>query len=368
MCAAAVATVLVVGTIGGVAWAGARDADVASAIRPAKKPPTTRSATTVPRVLAPGIPAPTPARAQVQVPWGSFTAPVALGYSRVWAGTEGGVAVVDPGSLQTLATVPTDLPALAIATSPDGVWILSGSNGYARVPDESDLPPYHLTRVDPVTLVARFETDLSDLGFHSSARSNRKVRLAASPGVAWVTFRSVLARVDASTDVVTTMPTSGYAIAHIAADAGGLWIATGGDAVIRLDLAGNEVRTIPLERGFMWSIASSGDAVWLVDVLPYTYAQNGVALGLVRIDAETFAVTSSVADVIAVVAGDGQVWVKAAHDAVVGQVDTRTGSIFRSVDVAIYGNTSSDGYTSPPFAIGDGSIWSASTSLQRTTP
>ena len=144
--AAVVTVVLVAGTVGVVEWTGGH----ATERTPAIEAPATRPPTTVSRDLALGIPAPTRAREQVQVPWGApFGEPLALGYGRVWVGNEGGAAILDPASMKTIATVAIELPVLSIASSPDGVWILSGSNGYPRLADESDLPPYHLTRIDP---------------------------------------------------------------------------------------------------------------------------------------------------------------------------------------------------------------------------
>ena len=118
--AAALVAVVVVGEIGGVAAA--------------KKAPPTRPTTTAPRQVALGIPAPTPPRQQVQVPWGSPSRePLALGFGRVWVGSDGGVAVLDPVSMKQIAGVEIGLPVLSIASSPDGVWILSGGNGYPRL-------------------------------------------------------------------------------------------------------------------------------------------------------------------------------------------------------------------------------------------
>ena len=139
--------------------------------------------------------------------------------------------------------------------------------------------------------------------------------------------------------------------------------------VVHVDRDSNETEVVAdLQNSYPWSIASSGDAVWVVAVYSDPAANPRAPLHLVRIDTSTFAVTSTAADVLAVVAEDGEVWVKAANDAVVGQVDPQTGVILRSVEIAVSGTSSSDGYTSPPFAIGDGQIWSATGSIERTTP
>jgi hypothetical protein len=214
------------------------------------------------------------------------------------------------------------------------------------------------------------------VGVSSSARANRKIRLAASAGVAWVSYGQTLTRIDAPTGAVTTTKLPWF-VGHVAADASGLWmLTTGGDTpesastrVVHVDRESNETGIVAdLQNSYPWSIASSGDAVWVVAVYSDPAADPRAPLHLVRIDTSTFAVTATAADVIAVVAGDGQVWVKAASDAVVGQVDPQTGVVFRSVEIGVSGNTSSDGYTSPPFAIGDGQIWSTPGVIQRTMP
>jgi len=114
----------------------------------------------------------------------------------------------------------------------------------------------------------------------------------------------------------------------------------------------------------------------LVEIYPEPDTHSTV-MHLVRIDAASFTITASRVPAIAVVAGDGQVWVQAfsstngQEDArcVVGQVDPATGRLSRTAYVTLGSlpGSSGDGYNNPPFAVADGRIWSASDGLQRTT-
>ena len=137
-----------------------------------------------------------------------------------------------------------------------------------------------------------------------------------------------------------------------------------------VDRTTNETKSIAgVPDGYPWSIASSGDAAWLVEAHADPAARDGAALHLVRIDAATLSVTDTRVDAIAVVAGDGEVWVQVWQAATVGKVDPATGTVVRSVDISTSGSPdTSDGYTSPPFAVAGGQLWSAFLNVQRTTP
>jgi hypothetical protein len=380
--AAVVTVVLVAGTVGVVEWMGGHATERTPAIEaPATRPSLTQPSLLQPAITQPsatdaGIPFVTPPSSQVTVPTDRDRAPIAVGNGRVWIGTHGGIAAVDPVSLRSIGTVAIDLPTLVIATSPGAVWVLSGSDRGSTAGDDSDQPWYHLTRIDPVTLDVVFEADLP---FHSSVRASRLVRLVSSPGVAWVSFRTTIVRIDAATNSVTTMETPGFWIGDIAADDMGLWMTTNGAAsasgvessgVVRLDRTTGEMQAVPgIPNGYRWSIASSGDAAWLIEYVAPGTADETEGGHLVRIDAATLAVTATRMTAIAVVTGGGEVWVQVTEAATVGKVDPATGAVLRSVDISTSGFPgTSDGYTSPPFAIADGQLWSAFRGLQRTTP
>jgi hypothetical protein len=325
---------------------------------------------TVPDAVAP--------EAQAQIAWAPATAPVAVAGGSVWAGTTGGVAAIDPTSMRVEATVPTALTAIAIAPSPDGVWVLTSGNGYPRTPDESDLPPYHLIRIDPSTFAVVWEADLGDLRFASSARGNRRVRLAASAGVGWVTGGDVVLRVDVATGSVTPLDLGLSGVAHVAGDAAGLWaIARPGDAsstaLVHVDATDGHLDTV-LDVGpdvYPWSLATTGDAVWYVVVDPAIATSDRVPYRLTRYDVASGEVSASRAFGIAVVAGDGEVWetVGSPGSGKVGRVDPDTGAVVHVLDLGIPGPGSSDGYVSPPFAVADGYLWSVANGLLlRTTP
>ena len=147
------------------------------------------------------------------------------------------------------------------------------------------------------------------------------------------------------------------------------------DEPVHIDAATNKATPIPgLPAGFYWSIATTGDAAWTVAAV-----DSGSTLQLTRIDAVTHALTTSRIHGIALVAGDGQLWVQVIpptggsslnYHSLIGQIDTATGQISRTVMISIGEEPGSagNGYANPPFAVANGQIWSAYNGLQRTTP
>ena len=348
--------------------------------------PTTSPATTGHSALplGEGIPAPTAPAEQVRVSLPQSPTPMAVAGDTVWVGTPSGIAAFDASTMEKHGDVNLPLSTAVLAVSADGVWVLSGSDELWDGPlAENPLPLYHLARVDPATLRVAFETDLP---VHSDGRINRKIRMAASPGAVWVAFRDEVIRVDAATDAVDPIDLDGHLVGNIAADGTGLWVATAGGItaktaegqVLRIDGSTREVRATPdiNPDGFMWSIAATDDAAWLVQVYLEPNSHEAT-LHLVRIDPNTLATKAFRVPAIAVVTGDDQVWVQA-YDryhgpadttGIVGQVDPETGKITRTVDIAIGGipGSSDNGYNNPPFAVEGGRIWSTYDGLERTT-
>lgn len=361
-----------------VATRDERDPRPQVATRPA--PPTTTA-----REIVPGVPRPEPPRDQRRVAGSGPTAPpavaqapLAVGDGTAWVADASGVAAVDVETMERLGAVPLVLPVVAIATSTDGVWVLSGSNretsGGER-PD--DLDPYHLTRIDPASRAVALDVDLP---FPSSRRGHRNVRLAASPGVGWVTFGETLLRIDPATGSLSATDLPGHA-AHIAADGRGVWIVLQGDndpgrpplELVRIDRDADALESVALPGGWAWSVASTGDHVWVVEAYADEEDGGDPRLHLLRIDALTLELEGFAAPVIAVVAGDGDVWAQVVAEdgmatGLLGEVDPVTGKIVRTVAVDVGSVPTSFGYVSPPFAVTDGSIWSASDGLEHTTP
>jgi hypothetical protein len=331
----------------------------------------TNPATTTPRATTTSVPN-RPTRSQVSVPLGLPNTQVAYGSGRVWVGGAG-VEVFDPRTLRRVGRVPIALPVVEIATTDDAVWVLSGRD-YDLDPAKN--PPYRLTRIDPTTLRATFATNLP---FAVGYRSLENLRMVAVPGTTWVVLGATVLRFDARTNAVTTIDLAGSVAGSIAADSTGFWTVSNGfngkrrelGPVIHVDARTNavtSVRGMPI--GFYWSVATIDGNVWIV-----ASAGSPAGLRLFRIDEATEHITSSPTSAITLVTGDGQLWAQFLDPSPrnlggdhVGQIDLSTGRTIRRVKIAIgqEPGSSGDGYTAPPFAVADGSIWSAYNGLQRT--
>jgi hypothetical protein len=124
--------------------------------------------------------------------------------------------------------------------------------------------------------------------------------------------------------------------------------------------------------GFYWSVATTNNAAWILA------ATGTTGIQLIRVDAATHAVTLKRLPGIALVTGDGELWVQVIdpsghslnYNDLVGRIDLASGNITRTVRISIgeVPGSSGDGYATPPFAIANGHIWSGYSGLQRTTP
>jgi len=385
--AVAAAVVVVVAAIGAAAVVRHDDASRAHPVAPSSTSSTSSTTapagttTTRPREAGP-VPSPVGAE-RTHVPLDRQNAPLAIGADKVWVGTASGVTAFDPVTLRTVGHVDTAQPVLELASSSDGIWLISGCTDNFGV---SATPPLRLELIDPETLHVDFSTVLAVGGGGNRASGYcryENLRLAAAPGAAWVAFGTSVIRADARTGAVTPISLSGLYAENIAADATGLWVecsgtdpTTGHDLeLVHIDAATNKATPIPgLPAGFYWSIATTGDAAWTVAAV-----DSGSTLQLTRIDAVTHALTTSRIHGIALVAGDGQLWVQVIpptggsslnYHSLIGQIDTATGQISRTVMISIGEEPGSagNGYANPPFAVANGQIWSAYNGLQRTTP
>jgi hypothetical protein len=364
------ALTVAIALVGGVAvWRALApdDARAPSIVGTPTRPPVKQAAP-----LLPGVPQPSEPADQARVGLDRGGAPMAVRGDAVWVASTSGVDRYDPETLQRIATVPTDVPVVNLAASSDGVWAVTGDD---IAGDRGAGTPYTLLRIDPDSERIVFSEVLPFVD--DGRRSSSHLRLVAGRGVAWVSFGTSLLRVDPASGQVTPISLQGQYAGNIAADRDGLWVANGGSTVLHVDGQTNEITTIDgIPSGFMWSIAATDDAAWLVEA--YADGNREPVLHLVRIDAATHALTPFVVPGIAVVTGDDQIWVqlyKASSDGaddlheLVGQVDPMTGRIVRTMHIFLGGvpGSSGDGYPFPPFAVADGRLWSAYSGLQRTT-
>jgi hypothetical protein len=338
-------------------------------------PTPTNQSTTTTRQTPALIPTPLPTAEQIQVPLDHPNAPIAVGNGRVWVGTTTGVDAFDPRTLRRLGSVPTAQPVLEMVSTTDGLWIVTGRDDSL---DEQKNAAYRLELVEPSTRRVKFSTELPFVpGYHSSWH----LRLAATPGTAWVSLRDMVLRIDASNDAVTSVSLSGRGSGNIAADETGLWITSGSSyasnvtivPLLHIDATTNAVEVISeLPLGFYWSVATTDNAAWIVA------ATGATGMQLIRVDAGTHAVTLKPLPGIALVTGEGELWVQVIdpsghslnYNDLVGRIDLATGNITRTVRISIgeVPGSSGDGYATPPFAIANGHIWSTYNGLQRTTP
>jgi hypothetical protein len=340
----------------------------------------TRPPATQPNPTAAVVPAPSDPAGIIGVALDRGRAPRAVAGGAVWVAGWSGVEVYDAKTLQPIATVPTDAPVVTMAASSDAVWLVTGDDNAG---DQGEGAPYTLLRIDAASERVVFSDVLPFVD--NGHRSTWNLRLAADAGLAWVTFGDTVVKVDASTGDVTPISLQGGHVGNTAADRDGLWVSIDGGTtpqsvafgVRHVDGRTNEITAVDgIPNGFMWSIAATDDAAWLVEA--FGDSHGGPGLHLVRIDAATHALSSFVMPAIAVVAGDDQVWVELYRSSadgrnemsgLVGQVDPTTGKIVRTMHMVLgeMPGSASSGYTFPPFAVAGGQLWSAYSGLQRTT-
>ena len=330
--------------------------------------PTASPSTTTPTASLAPIPAPEKPREQIQVALDRASAPLAVGNGRIWVGGTSGVEAFDPLTLHRVGTVATVLPVLELASSSNGLWVLSGRDFNL---DPQRNPHYRLERVDPSTLKVQLSTDLPfAVGYHSSWH----IRLAATSETVWVALGSSVLRIDARNSVAIQVGPTGQSVGDIAADSSGLWIIADNAPLLQhIDTATNTVTTIRgLPDGFYWSIAATTDAAWLI-----ASVDAGPGLRLIKVDAASHAIATYRIPGVALVADNGQLWVQVIDphghslnfDNLVAQIDTRNGRLLRTVKISIgeEPGCSGNGYASPPFVVTGDKIWSAYKGLQRTT-
>jgi hypothetical protein len=370
--ALAVIVVLVSGLVGWRVLVSDDSRPPAVTSKPARPPATT--ATTDPTSVLGGLPAPSIPADQARVALDRLDAPMAVADGKVWVANASGVDAFDPTMLQRIATIPTEVPVVTMAANGTDLWIVTGDDNAG---DRGAGAPYTMLRVDTASerVVWTDVLPFTDNGH----RSTWNIRLAAGPGLAWVTFSDSVLKVDAATGDVTPISLQGKSVGNTAASRDGLWISSNGGmtaataafGVLYIDARTNEITPIEVASpGFMWSIGATDDAAWLLQCA----GADRNCMRLVRIDATTHALNSFAVPGMAVVTGDNQIWVQLGDfsgngGGLVGVFDPTTGKITQTLSVFLGSQpgSSSDGYTYPPFAIANGQVWSAYSGLQRTT-
>jgi hypothetical protein len=370
--ALAVIVVLVAGLVGWRVLVSDDNRPPGITSKPARPPATTP--TTNPTSALSGIPAPSVPADQARVALDRLNAPMAVTDGKVWVANASGVDTFGPTTLRRIATIPTDVPVVTMAANGNDLWIVTGDDDSG---DRGVSGPYTLLRID-ATSERVVWSDVLPFVDHGH-RSSWNLRLAAGPGLAWVTFNDSVLKVDAATGDVTPISLQGKSVGNTAASRDGLWISSNGGmtpatatfGVLYIDARTNVITPVEVApRGFMWSIGATDDAAWLLQC----DGADHNCMQLVRIDATTHALNSFAVPGMAVVTGDGQIWVQLGDfsggaGGLVGAFDPSTGKITQTLSVFLGGSpgSSSDGYTYPPFAVANGQVWSAYSGLQRTT-
>jgi hypothetical protein len=336
--------------------------------------PSAATTTASPTGALSGIPAPSIPADQARVALDRLDPPMVLADGKTWVANASGVDVFDPTTLQRIATIPTAAPVVTMAANGTDVWMITGDDLSG---DRGVGEPYRLSRVDTRSQHVVWTDALPFVD--NGHRSTWHLRLAAGPGLAWVTFSDSVLKVDAATGDVTPISLQGKSVGNTAASRDGLWISSNGGltqataafGVLYIDARTNEITPVAVPSAdFMWSIAATDDAAWLLQCS----GDSHDCMQLVRIDAATRALSSFAVPGMAVVTGDDQIWVQlgdfsGSGGGLVGAFDPTVGKITQTLSVFLGSppGSSSDGYTFPPFAVADGQVWSAYSGLQRTT-
>lgn len=339
----AVSVLSVTLVVGGIAWWVATNTGAGTAAGPTTAVPTTADAGV-------GV-------ATETISVGAGPVGVAVGEGAVWVanGGDGTVSRIDPGGGDVTDTIPVGAGPVGVAAGEGAVWVTNGD-------DDT------VSRIDPLS---RAVTDTID------GVGTTPTGVAIGEGAVWVVANSsdgqaAVSQIDpVSRAVVDTIEVS-IAPAEIAVGDGSVWVASYLDfAVLRIDpTSGAVADTIDIgvspgtvgREGF--GVAVGVRSVWVTSGIGRP-ARGGGSVS--RIDSASGQVVD-VIDVddlpIAVVVGEGAVWVVNSFDAVLGgggvgatpevgtgtvsRIDPDTGEVIESIAVG----------TDPGgAAVGEGSVW-----------
>jgi YVTN family beta-propeller protein len=247
-------------------------------------------------------------RVVATAPVGVRPGPIALGSGSLWIADreDQTISRVDSSSLRTLANVQLPAPAMGLAASAEGVWVVAPNADPAR-------SSVSASRIDP-----EFNT-LAAPVLIPNVVPNAPGAVAAQGGSVWVApSNGLLTRLDALTGggqgqrIDPNASPSGVAVGD-----GAVWLTdTDAGNVIRVDPTGL-VKPIPVGNG-PTAVAVGDGSVWVVDSLNET---------VVRIDPDTGSVTAIIRvgrTPTGVAVGGGSVWVANSGDGTVTRINPTT--------------------------------------------
>jgi len=245
--------------------------------------------------------------------------------------SENSVAVIDPGSNEVVAAVPTGVRPGDIAASAGDIWVANHADNTVTQIDPDRRKVVGTT--SPGLTVAGLAGGGDDLWI-GDARRSRLARL--DPG-----FRSVASTIRFFSSAVDFAAPGAN---PVAVGQGSVWVGRGYGTVARVDqVTGDLVHATVGNNPSAIAVGAGG--VWVVDDADNT---------LTRIDpASASAVTATTAvgrGPSAVAAGTNAVWVANTQDDTVARVDPRTGSVTRTIRV---------GRRPTGLAVGAGAVWVA---------
>jgi YVTN family beta-propeller protein len=241
------------------------------------------------------------------------------------------LAVIDPGSNEVVAALPTGVEPADVSADGEYVWVANRGDDTA-------------TQVDSQTkaVVSTTSPQISVAG------------LAAGAGAVWLadTRGSELVRLDpafrSSRSIRLALRPSAFVIAPdnpVAVGAGAVWVGRSSGGIARIDPAANAVAAKVPAGNSPSSIATGLGGVWITDDIDNTVA---------RLDpksANAITATSPVGQGAAAVAvGEGAVWVANTQDDTVSRIDPETAAVTQTIAV---GRRPSD------VAVGAGAVWVA---------
>jgi YVTN family beta-propeller protein len=245
--------------------------------------------------------------------------------------SENTVAVIDPGSNEVVATIPTGVRPADVAASAGDIWVANHADHTVTQidPDRRKV----VSTTSPGLTVGGLAGGGDDLWI-GDARRSRLVRL--DPG-----FRSVASTIRFFADSIdfAAPGANPVAVGH-----GSVWVGRGYGTVARVDAVTGDVATTTVGNNPS-AIAVGAGAVWVVDDADNT---------LSRIDPTSSGAVTSTTPVgrgpSAVAAGAGAVWVANTQDDAVARVDPDSGSVVHTIQV---------GRRPTGIAVGAGAVWVA---------
>jgi YVTN family beta-propeller protein len=244
---------------------------------------------------------------------------------------ENSVAVLDPGSNEVVATVPTGVRPADIAASAGDIWVANHADNTVTQIDPARRKV--VGTVSPGLTVGGLAGGGDDLWI-GDARRSRLVRL--DPG-----FRSVASTIRFFSSAVDF---AAPGTNPVAMGQGSVWVGRGYGTVARVDPVTGDVVHATVGNNPS-AIAVGAGGVWVVDDADNT---------LTRIDPASASADTTTTPVgrapSAVAAGTNAVWVANTQDDTVARVDPRTGSVIRTIHV---------GRRPTGIAVGAGAVWVA---------